>query len=184
MPQEHRDAFIAAIRDPDSEAGRELLESAQEGDEEGPALPGVLPWWESSGIHDELDEDEDELEYAEGPEMVSEQVMMGITPPDGVGRKLVYNALAVWYVLILFLIGNILTDSIAYLHTLLSFRLPSLDQIYLNESGIEIAEIKSEISRLVPFLVDQKSIIRYSNAREAYSSIWEGLGADQVRLIP
>jgi hypothetical protein len=110
LPQEHRDAFIAAIRDPDSEAGRELLESAQEGAADGPALPGVLPWWESSGIHDELDEDEDELEYAESPQLVSEQVMVGITPTEGVGRKLVYNALAVWYVLIPSLVGSILTE--------------------------------------------------------------------------
>jgi hypothetical protein len=98
LPQEHRDAFIAAIRDPDSEAGRELLEFAEENEQDVSILPAVLPWWENSEIKDELDEDEDELEYADEPDPVSEQVMMGITPPEEVGRKLVYNALAIWYV--------------------------------------------------------------------------------------
>jgi hypothetical protein len=98
LPQEHRDAFIAAIRDPDSDAGRELLEFAKENEEAGAILPAVLPWWENSEIKDELDEDEDELEYAEEPESVSEQVMVAIIPPGGVGRKLVYNALAIWSV--------------------------------------------------------------------------------------
>jgi hypothetical protein len=98
LPQEHRDAFIAAIRDPDSEAGRELLQFARENEEAGPISPTVLPWWENSEIKDGLDEDEDELEYADEPELASEEVMVGIIPPEGVGRKLVYNALAIWYV--------------------------------------------------------------------------------------
>jgi hypothetical protein len=73
-----------------------LLEFAKENEDDGPILPAVLPWWENLEIKDELDEDEDELEYAEEPEAVSDEVMVGITPPDGVGRKLVYNALAIW----------------------------------------------------------------------------------------
>jgi hypothetical protein len=71
---------------------------------------------------------------------------------------------------------------VAYLHTLLSFRLPSLDETYLKDSEVEAAEIKAEISRLVPFLVDQKSTIRYTTTREAYSSIWERIGANQVSI--
>ena len=71
----------------------------------------------------------------------------------------------------------------AYLHTLLSFRLPSLDDHYLKDSGVETAELKAELSRLVPFLVDQKSTIRYTTTREAYSSIWERIGEGQVRLF-
>jgi hypothetical protein len=96
LPQEHRDAFIAAIRDPDSEAGRELLEFAKENEEDGPIQPAVLPWWENSEIKDELDEDDDGLKYTEEPEAVSDEVTVGITPPEGVGRNLVYNALAIW----------------------------------------------------------------------------------------
>jgi hypothetical protein len=142
----------------------------------------VLPWWENSEIKDELDGDEDELEYADEPESVAEQVMMGITPPEGVGRKLVYNALAIWFVHVPLFHAQRLTTSVAYLHTLLSFRLPSLEDHYLRDSGVEVAEIKTELSRLVPFLVDQKSTIRYTTPREAYSSIWERIGEGQVRL--
>jgi hypothetical protein len=73
-----------------------------------------------------------------------------------------------------------LIDSVAYLHTLLSFRLPSLDGTYLKDSGVEITDIKTEIGRLVPFLVDPQSTIRYTTAREAYSSIWERIGTNEV----
>lgn len=106
---------------------------------------------------------------------------MGITPPEGVGRKMVYNALAIWYVHSTELYPARLTTSAAYLHTLLSFRLPSLDNHYLKNSGIEATEIKTELSRLVPFLVGQKSTIRYTTTREAYSSVWERIGEGQVR---
>ena len=68
----------------------------------------------------------------------------------------------------------------AYLHTLLSFRLPSLDEIYVRDSDVAASDIKSELSRLVPFLVDQKSTIRYTTTREAYTSTWEQIGADRV----
>jgi hypothetical protein len=100
LPQEHRDAFIAAIRDPDSEAGRELLELTKEDGEDDPILPSVLPWWEASELSDDIgDGDEiDEMEYADAPELVSEEGSKGVTPPEGVGRKLVFNALAIWYV--------------------------------------------------------------------------------------
>ena len=75
-----------------------MLEFAKENEQDVSILPAVLPWWENSEIKDELDEDEDELEYADEPDSVSDQVIMGITPPEGVGRRLVYNALAIWYV--------------------------------------------------------------------------------------
>jgi len=107
---------------------------------------------------------------------------MSITPPEGVGRKLVYNALAIWYVHLPLSYSTRLTNSVAYLHILLSFRLPSLDNHYLKDSGIEATEIKTELSRIVPFLVDQKSTIRYTTTREAYSSIWERIGDGEVRL--
>jgi hypothetical protein len=71
-------------------------------------------------------------------------------------------------------------DSVSYLHTLLSFRLPSLDGTHLKDSGVEIADVQTEIGRLVPFLVDPKSTIRYTTTREAYSSIWERIGSDEV----
>lgn len=100
LPQEHRDAFLAAIRDPDSEAGRQLLETlnenGQEGDEEL-ITPNTLPWWEAPDVaDDEVGSDPDELEYAEPPSTLSEELFSGIAPPEGMGSKLVYNALTLW----------------------------------------------------------------------------------------
>jgi len=158
-----------------------LKDKGEEGGE--PSFPTVLPWWEASEVKDELDDDADgdELEYAEMPESISLDVLSGITPPKGVGEKLVYNALAIWYGFVFTFRTADLTHSVAYLHTLLSFRLPSLDEIYIKDSGVDITDVKSEIGRLVPFLVDPKSTIRYTTTREAYSSIWERIGADEVR---
>ena len=158
-----------------------LKEKGEGGDE--PNFPAVLPWWEASEVKDELDDDTDgdELEYADIPEAVPVEILVGITPPGGVGKKLVYNAMAIWYDFVSTLKTARLTYSVAYLHTLLSFRLPALEEIYLRDSGVEITDVKSEIGRLVPFLVDPKSTIRYTTIREAYSSIWERIGTDEVR---
>jgi hypothetical protein len=73
--------------------------------------------------------------------------------------------------------------STAYLHTLLAFRLPSLDDYYLKDASLSFAEVKAELARLAPFLADQKSTIRYTTAREAYSSVWECIGADDVSSL-
>ena len=81
----------------------------------------------------------------------------------------------------LYLDTKVLTHSVAYLHTLLSSRLPSLDEEYIRDSGVQITDVKFELGRLVPFLVDPKSTIRYTTTREAYSSIWERIGTDEVR---
>lgn len=70
--------------------------------------------------------------------------------------------------------------SLAYLHTLLAFRLPSLDQYYLTDAGVGFADVKAEIGRLAPFLGDQKSTTRFTTAREAYSSVWEKIGQSDV----
>lgn len=75
-----------------------MLEFAKENGDDGAILPAVLPWWETPEIEDELNDDEDGLGYAEEPVYVSQEVLVGIAPPEGVGRKLVYNALAIWYV--------------------------------------------------------------------------------------
>jgi hypothetical protein len=99
LPQEHRDAFLAAIRDPDSEAGRELLETLN-GDldkDEEPILPTALPWWESPEVQDDPESDTEEVENAEAPAPVPSELLTGVTPPEGMGLKLVYNALALWY---------------------------------------------------------------------------------------
>jgi hypothetical protein len=66
--------------------------------------------------------------------------------------------------------------SLSYLHTLLSLRLPSMSPERLAQQDITIDEIKSEVTNLVPFLMDQKSTLRYTSAREAWSAVWETIG--------
>ena len=73
--------------------------------------------------------------------------------------------------------------SFAYIHVLLAFRLPSLDNFYLKDSNISPDEVKSEFSSLVPFLFDQKSTVRYETPRDAYSSVWERIGSESVSLV-
>lgn len=97
LPPDHREKFLQALKNPESEATRQLLELAaeQEGEdvEEAP-IPDEMPWWEAP---DALDEEE-EGRYADLPDLVRERVLIGIDPPEGVGMKLVYNAMAIWYV--------------------------------------------------------------------------------------
>ena len=62
--------------------------------EEEDRHPGVLPWWESSG----LDEDGSSIGYAVPPEVVSQDVVGVIKPPEGTGVKLAHNTIAIWYV--------------------------------------------------------------------------------------
>jgi hypothetical protein len=100
LPPEHRDRFLAALKDPDSEETKALLDLAtqdQAGSEEESDLdiPDEMPWWEAPEI---LEEDEDEgIRYADIPDLTSDEAVIGIKPPDGVGLKLAYNALAIWY---------------------------------------------------------------------------------------
>jgi hypothetical protein len=69
---------------------------------------------------------------------------------------------------------------LAYLHTLLSLRLPSLDNRYLKEGKLSVADVKAEIDALVPFLSDQKSTVRYGSVREAWEAVWGTIGETLV----
>ena len=101
LPQQHRDAFLAAIRDPDSEAGRELLATMNDHPVDGTVEDDItsmdLPWWERPELPEDPEDDGDEeLSYANEPEPIAPEVLAGVIPPLGVGNKLVYNALAIW----------------------------------------------------------------------------------------
>jgi hypothetical protein len=90
LPQQHRDAFLAAIKDPESAEAKALLAlESQRADED---TPDVLPWWEGDELDDEEDDD---LQIAVRPPMVGSALVTSITPPNGTGMKLVYNALAI-----------------------------------------------------------------------------------------
>ncbi|WVF65400.1 hypothetical protein IAT40_000127 [Kwoniella sp. CBS 6097] len=200
LPQTHRDAFLEALRNPDSETTKALLEDAVARDSDqglgddlgGHGIPDVLPWWEGDELDDQVnDHDENEEEEAEAriggmglasatmPELIPAELLEGIHPPVGVGKKLIYNAIAI---------------CITYVHTLLSFRLSSLDSKYIantehdhahNEEGqddlsaVTFAEIRSFIGRLVPFLVEPRSTVRHESLGVAWGSVWEIIGADQ-----
>ena len=73
--------------------------------------------------------------------------------------------------------------SMAYLHILLSFRLPSLSLSHLADQGISPDEIKSELGELVPFLVEPRSTVRHDTARQAWTSVWEFIGESPVRRL-
>ncbi|WVR08939.1 hypothetical protein IAU60_005998 [Kwoniella sp. DSM 27419] len=173
LPQKHRDAFLAALKDPDSDLARELVEEAAgDGDGQGEDdgyIPSVLPWWERDDLQLDSSDDEGEplagdpasLESAPEPGSIPADMLLGITPPDGAGQKLVYNVVAV---------------CIAYFHTLLSLRLPSLDPVYLAEAGVDSSEVKRFIGQLVPFLVEPKSTVRHESLSSAWGSVWEVIG--------
>lgn len=66
-------------------------------------------------------------------------------------------------------------SSLAYLHVLLSFRLPSLSPEHLTSQQVSPQEVKQEVAHLVPFLVDQKSTVRHLSARDAWSAVWDAI---------
>ncbi|OCF39565.1 hypothetical protein I317_06627 [Kwoniella heveanensis CBS 569] len=192
LPQTHRDAFLEALRNPESEITQALLEDAVArdsdlGEDDGSGtgidmgVPNVLPWWEGDEAALEVvdavegdDEDEREkgrsleMESASLPELLPSAVLEGIHPPEGVGKKLVYNAIAI---------------CIAYIHTLLSYRLPSLDATYLATGTTGRIHIRTYIGRLVPFLVEPRSTVRYESLGAAWGSVWEIIGS-QSDMLP
>jgi len=125
----------------------------------------VLPWWEAPDLRDEGGPDD----YAEAPAAVEAHLVEGIRPPLGSGARLAHNAIAI---------------CLAYLHTLLTLRLPSLHPAHLSQQHLAAADVKSALGSLVPFLVEPRSTVRYDNARSAYSAVWEAVavGHDTAAL--
>lgn len=69
-----------------------------------------------------------------------------------------------------------LTDSsIAYIHTLLSLRLPSLAPVYLQAQAVSQSEALDELTSLLPVLAD-RSTVRYTSVRDAWDAVWEAIG--------
>lgn len=73
--------------------------------------------------------------------------------------------------------------SIAYVHTLLSSRLPSLSPIHLTSQDLETLEIKTSLGELVPFLVVPKSTVRYESIGSAWGNVWEAIGSEMVSCV-
>ncbi|BEJ11754.1 hypothetical protein CspHIS471_0202140 [Cutaneotrichosporon sp. HIS471] len=151
LPPAHRDAFLATIRDPESAAARALLHSAVEDGEGERDGPSVLPWWEAGP--------DDDKPCADEPPDIPSDVVGTITPPPGVGAKLVYNLVAL---------------CMAYVHTLMSLRLPSLAPEYLTAAGVGVEEVRDELAHLLPFLAE-RSTVRYESVRDAWAAVWEAM---------
>lgn len=62
----------------------------------------------------------------------------------------------------------------AYLHTLLSFRLPSLATEYLQQQRVQTSEVREELMDLLPFL-REGSTVRYESLSSAYGSVWDAI---------
>ncbi|EAL19975.1 hypothetical protein CNBF3020 [Cryptococcus deneoformans B-3501A] len=161
LPPKHRDAFIQALQNPDSEEAKVLLESAS--NELIPQGPDLLPWWESEEALDDGENESGEDKVEPEPGLIPQELLLGIKPPEGVGRKLVYNAISI---------------GIAYIHTLLSFRLPSLSPTHLASQDLETLDIKTCLGELVPFLFDPKSTVRYESIGSAWGAVWEFIGSE------
>lgn len=73
--------------------------------------------------------------------------------------------------------------SIAYIHTLLSFRLPSLSPTHLASQDLETLDIKTCLGELVPFLFDPKSTVRYESIGSAWGAVWEFIGSEMVSCV-
>lgn len=162
------------------------MATAGDGDQSGSdqdVAPNDLPWWEAPDVIEDS-EAATGVSYANEPSGLDPKLLDGIRPPDGTGLKLVYNAMAVWSAENLFMTildqRADLNGSIAYIHILLAFRLPSLDTFYLTDAGVDPKEVKLQLDYLLPFLKDAKSTLRYESVRDAYSSVRERLNIDQV----
>lgn len=73
--------------------------------------------------------------------------------------------------------------SIAYIHALLSFRLPSLSSTHLASQDLETLDIRTCLGELVPFLVDPKSTVRYESIGSAWGNVWESIGSEMVSCV-
>lgn len=175
LPQAHRDAFLAAIKHPESAAARALLESAVgAGEGEGERLgPSVLPWWE-------VELGRNETPCGDEPTDIPSDIVGSINPPPGVGTKLAYNLIALWYVSALG--PSVADNSMAYVHVLMSLRLPSLDPEYLTAADVSKEEVRDELTDLLPFLAE-RSTVRYESARDAWGAVWEAMGKGEVSTL-
>lgn len=71
-----------------------------------------------------------------------------------------------------------IANSIAYAHLVLSFHRHDLS----SAPAAERAELRTEISRLLPFMGDTKSTVRFESARRAWEAVWSNVGEELVRL--
>lgn len=103
LPHSHREQFLSLVADPDSDQVQQLLEKLD--DRERKELEGgSVPWFMLDNRDDSEQEGGDIPDPSAEREMVkpspaSGDVFQGIHVDPSVGLKLLYNTLAIWYVL-------------------------------------------------------------------------------------
>ncbi|KAJ9114105.1 hypothetical protein QFC20_001621 [Naganishia adeliensis] len=172
LPPSHRDQFMSLVSDPNSEQVQRLLgslEEAERKDLEG----GSLPWFMLKDSNDQDEEDGDSPEAESSPTVrntvrprpVSDEVTHGINVDPAVGVKLLYNTLAI---------------CLTYVQVLISHSLPSLGHVWTRQSGFSDDDrpeiLSDDILRMVPFLGDVKSTLRFASIREVWEDVWTHMG--------
>lgn len=70
--------------------------------------------------------------------------------------------------------------SVAYVQVLISHSLPSLGYVWPEEDYSDLIpqsnQISDHILRLLPFIGDVKSTIRYASVREVWGDVWQRVG--------
>lgn len=103
LPPSHREQFLSLVSDPDSDQVQQLLEKLD--DRERKELEGgSVPWFMLDNSDELEQEGEDVPDSSAEREMVkplpaSDDALQGIHVDPSVGLRLLYNTLAIWYVL-------------------------------------------------------------------------------------
>jgi hypothetical protein len=52
----------------------------------------------------------------------------------------------------------------------------------LSSQDVGVEEIKEELGKLLPFLVEPKSTVLYESVRDTWAAVWERIGQELVSL--
>lgn len=70
--------------------------------------------------------------------------------------------------------------SLTYVQVLISHSLPSLGHVWTRQSGFSDGDrpeiLSDDILRMVPFLGDVKSTLRFASIREVWEDVWTHMG--------
>jgi hypothetical protein len=184
LPPSHRERFLSLVSDPDSDQVHQLLQGLDER-ERKEVEGGSVPWFMLEERGDLEREGEDDLDRPVVSAMVkpspaSDDIIQGINVDPSVASKLLYNILAIWYVLSFHRAQSLIVvaeNSLAYVQVLITHSLPSLahaeDPRRSNTLGGPEQSITESILKLAPFLSDPKSAVRFDTFRDAWQSVWD-----------
>ncbi|ESK97752.1 zinc finger hit domain-containing protein 2-like [Moniliophthora roreri MCA 2997] len=152
LSEEEKSKFMQAINNPSSELTKRLLSES-----EFLSISYPKPWWEAPDVNDDADEGVGDVKgYGQQPGPLQLPVSMVKASPTG--PPLIYNLCAI---------------CIAY-----AFTTRHLAASPLNTANNQ--DVKSLISRLVPFLVDRKATTLYTNISGVITSMWSHFSPDEI----